>query len=63
MANIICSLSDEKVKSSKIEVSAIIHSLMECMKYVLSRYNSDGNTDCHIRKEILQEQVENSHTF
>ena len=56
--NIICRLSDEKVQASKIEVSAIVHSLIECMKYVLSRCNSDGNTDCHIGEEILQEQVE-----
>ena len=41
-----------------MEVSAIIHSLIECMKYVLSRYDSDGNTDCPIGDELLQEQVE-----
>ena len=53
-----CSLSDEKVKTSKMEVSAVIHSLIECMKYVLSRYDSDGNTDCLLGDELLQEQVE-----
>ena len=62
MVNINYRLSDEKVQVSKIEVSAIVHSLMECMKYVLSRYNSGGNTDCHVGEDILQEQVKN-HTL
>ena len=62
MVNINYRLSDEKVQASKIEVSAVVHSLIECMKYVLSRYNSDGNTDCHVGEDILQEKVKN-HTL
>lgn len=55
---VFCSLSDEKVQTSKLEVSAIGQALVECMRYVLIQHSLDSRTDREVVEYMLQEQVQ-----